>query len=529
VTKKLFISYGREELGFVDDLVGKLKSEGYEVWLDYWELIPGQAWKPQIDKGLKESDVILLIVSEKSVKSPNVKKEWKYFLEENKRPILLIVDAEDIDKDLEKYEWVDFRGSYKAGLKELFSQLKNPIQEEKPVPESGFKAPAIVWFAFLLSILVAILSFSVIWTVLIPWVLAPLPFKVLKRNYNFTQVQTALIALPLAALVSFSVYDSAYLDFAALGGLVAGLVLLFTLRSAGMQRWGKMSAIIPKYINPKDVGDIKPSPVPFFVDYANEDGFVANELRETLEKYGHPQAISINDAQAVFVITSQFKEESSVDPHNHTVYPINIQTNNSWQHPNLGSSQWIDFRAGVRGMNEIAKLLDKPKEMINALGMRPVSSQTVYPPVISTLYYYLLALLVVNIGASLDYLLASDALLDTSEETAGLVLVGFIFSLLLFVGLTFFMLRGMTRRKGLFARFKWILVGIVLIGFILGWQSSLEFLILEDLEAYGLDEPSSLLWVIYSIYFLGIFILSFILFKNRLDIKRWFPGKKRRA
>ncbi len=524
MTNKIFLSYGREELGFVDDLVGKLETEGYDVWLDYRELIPGQSWKEQLEKGKNESDTILLVISKKSVNSQWVKKEWEHFLDSNKRVILLIFDAEDIDEKLEQYEWVDFRGSYKAGLKELFRQLKQQEKEEQPVPESGFKAPTIVWFALGLSIVVALLSFSVIWTVLIPWILVPLPYKILKRNYDFTQTQTALIALPIAAILSFSVYDDPFLDITAVGGFVTGLVLLFTLRSAGMQRWGKLEAIIPKYINPKKVGDIKPSPISFYVDHSVQDRFLADELKETLKEYGHSETEKIQDADSVFVITSQFKTDSDVDPEKQTIYPIIIQTNKTAE--KLGQNQWIDFRPGARGLDVIAKLLDKPKELVKALGMRPVSDQVVYPPVITTLYYYFLMLAVVSIGSSLDYLFASPALLDVSDETAGIVFIGFIVSLILFIGLTFFMIRGMTRRKGLFARFAWIITGIIGMGLLILWQSNLEFLIFEELDFYGLDEPSSFLWVTYMIYFLGIFVLGFILYRNRLDVKRWFPAKK---
>jgi hypothetical protein len=116
--------------------------------------------------------------------------------------------------------------------------------------------------------------------------------------------------------------------------------------------------------------------------------------------------------------------------------------------------------------------------------------------------------------------------MDVSDETAGIVFLGFIVSLVLFVGLTFFMIRGMTRRKGLFARFGWIITGIAGMGLLILWQSNLEYLIFEELDFYGLDEPSSFLWVTYMIYFLGIFVLGFILYRNRLDVKRWFPVKK---
>ena len=44
MTKNIFMSYSRRELGFVDQLVGKLEEQGYGVWLDYRVLIPGSPW-----------------------------------------------------------------------------------------------------------------------------------------------------------------------------------------------------------------------------------------------------------------------------------------------------------------------------------------------------------------------------------------------------------------------------------------------------------------------------------------------------
>ena len=63
MTKNIFMSYSRRELGFVDDLVSKLEGENYYVWLDYRALIPGSPWNVQIEKGLKEADTVLLVVS----------------------------------------------------------------------------------------------------------------------------------------------------------------------------------------------------------------------------------------------------------------------------------------------------------------------------------------------------------------------------------------------------------------------------------------------------------------------------------
>lgn len=528
MTQNIFMSYSRRELGFVDDLVSKLEGENYRVWLDYRVLIPGTPWKGQIAKGLEDSDTVLLVVSKASIASKYVALEWQHFLETDKRVILLVFEAVDLPKELEKYEWVDFRGSYKAGLAELFSQLKKPIQEEHPVPETGFKAPLIVWVAGLLSVIVALLSLSEIWTIFIPWILIPLPYRILKRNFNFTQVQTALWALPFASLLSVVVYDDPSLDAFVWLGLLFGLVLLFVLRSSAMQRWGRPEAIIPKYINPQNPGITNPEPIPFFVDFAPQDRIIAADLTNALKKYGHPQTDRVEDAKAVFALISRFKSDTEADPARQMVFPILIQTNNNIAEK-LSKIQWIDFRPGVRGLDAIAQLLPNPKELLKALGMRPVSSQTVYAPFITALYFFLLFLAVVNIGASLDYIFASDSMIFASDETFGQTILSFIGNMLLISGLTYFMIRGLTTRQGWFTSLRAIVVGLVLLGIFLFWQSVLDGYILTELEEAGEDISDigiNFINLALLIYFLGLGLVTASWFRNRSDARNWFPAKK---
>jgi hypothetical protein len=528
MTKNIFMSYSRRELGFVDDLVGKLESAGFNVWLDYRALVPGSPWKGQIDKGLNEADTVLLVVSRASLASKYVALEWQHFLKTDKRFILLIFEAVDLPKELEKFEWVDFRGSYKTGLTELLSQLKQPVQEEHPIPETGFKAPVIVWAAIAVSVLVALLSFSELWTIFIPFVLVPLPYRIFKRSFNFTQVQTALWALPIASLLSLLVYDDPSLDAMVASGLVFGMILLFIIRSSAMQRWGRPEAIIPKYIDPHDLRIKDPTPTSFYVEYAKEDRQIAEELVKTLKKYGHPQAEKLEDAKAVFVLISQFKSDSEAMPQEQMVFPILVQTNDKISEK-LSNIQWIDFRPGVRGLDTIAQLLPTPKELLKALGMRPVSSQTVYSPVISALYFFIILITVINVGSSLDYVLASEAMWNASDQAFISTIVQFAINLILFSGLAFFMIRGLTTRKGFFSSFGTIIIGIITLGILLLWQSVLDTTILEEMEFAGVDSSEigfSFANMAIFIYFLGIALAGFVMFRNKNDIRNWFPARK---
>ncbi|MBE0673010.1 MAG: toll/interleukin-1 receptor domain-containing protein [Anaerolineales bacterium] len=522
MTKNIFMSYSRRELGFVDDLVHKLEGENYNVWLDYRALIPGSPWNVQIEKGLKEADTVLLVVSKASLSSKYVTLEWQHFLETKKRVILLVFEAVDLPKELEQYEWVDFRGSYKAGLAELFFQLKQPVQEEHPVPEAGFKAPGIVWAAIGVSVVVAFLSLFEYWTLFIPWILIPLPYRIYKRNFNFTEVQTSLLALPIASLLSVLVYDDPSMDIAVWLGLIFGLALILILRSPAMQRWGRPEAIIPKYINPHNANIKDPAPVPFYVDYAFQDRVIAEDLIETLKKYGHPQVDAIQDAKAVFALISQFKSDTEAVPEKQMLFPILIQTNNNIS-AKLSKIQWIDFRPGVRGLDTIAQLLPNPKELLKALGMRPVSSQTVYSPVITGLYYFIIFLTVINVGSSLNYIISPPVSLIPAE------VVEIIVNMALFCGLAYFMVRGLTSRKGLFSSFWQIILGVVGMGLLTLWQRALDENIMNEMADAGIDVSTiafSFVNVAEYIYLTGILAIGFVFLRNRRDVKLWFPAKK---
>jgi hypothetical protein len=295
-----------------------------------------------------------------------------------------------------------------------------------------------------------------------------------------------------------------------------------------MQRWGKPQAIIPKYVNPHDPKIQNPAPTPFYVDYAFQDRVIAEDLIGTLKKYGHPQTDNIQDAKAVLVLISQFKSDTEAVPTKQVVFPVLIQTNDNIT-DKLSNLQWIDYRPGVRGLETIAQLLPNPKELLKALGMRPVSNQKVYPPLITSIYFFIILLSVLNIGASIDYIFSSDAMYNASDQSYVTTIIGFVVNMILFCGLAYFMVRGLTSRKGVFSSFRSILVGIFLLGILLLVQSILDANILQEMENAGFDTSElgiSFANLSYLVYFLGIFAIGFVFLRNRRDAKQWFPAKK---
>ena len=534
MSKNIFISYSRREVGFIDQLVHDLEKQKHEVWLDYRNMIPGTPWLDQIYNGIKNADVILLVVSKASLGSQNVEVEWRRVLEQDKRIILLIFEAVDLPPELEAYEWVDFRGSYKAGVMELCSQLENQIQEEHPVPQTGFKVPFIVWFAAGLSLLTAFFSLYAFWTLLIPLLLIPLPYRIFKRDFNFTQVQSALLILPVALFVSASsVSDETELDNLAnlfLLSLPVIAMMIFALRSSGMQRWGKEQATRPTFSNPLKAESASSKSVSFFIDHATEDHKIADELEKVLTKHGHKQADSIKDAETVFVVLSRFKSDTEADPEHKMVYPLVIQTGDVSQ--KLSRIQWIDLRPGVRRLDVIAKLLSEPAKLLKALGNRPRGNQLILPAPIMAMYYFLILLGTFVLGSFIRMITGlynSQISDDTYFSATDTVIIPYVIIILITALFIFFMVRALLSRQGRLASFWGFTVTIFVLGVLLALQFVLGGLVMEMIYSFDASGDTSAVNVIVfpaATYLIGgMIMLGFLLFRGK-DIMLWFPAKR---
>jgi len=74
---KVFISHAKEDKErFVLDFAEKLRNQGIDVWLDKWEMLPGDSLVDKIfEEGLKNANAIIIVLSNHSVNKPWVKEE----------------------------------------------------------------------------------------------------------------------------------------------------------------------------------------------------------------------------------------------------------------------------------------------------------------------------------------------------------------------------------------------------------------------------------------------------------------------
>jgi len=112
---RVFLCHASQDKQLTRELCEQLLGEGYDVWLDERNLLPGQDWDREIRLAVRESDAIIVLVSHHSVnKIGYVQQELRLVLDAaNERPegsiflVPLLLDDAPIPSRLSKWHWLD--------------------------------------------------------------------------------------------------------------------------------------------------------------------------------------------------------------------------------------------------------------------------------------------------------------------------------------------------------------------------------------------------------------------------------------
>lgn len=536
--KKLFISYSRRQTPFVDRFADYLEDNGYPLWLDYQRLVPARPWLEQIEAGVAESDVVLLIVSKDSIASPNVEPEWRWALKMKKRIVLVIFEATPLPLELQACEWVDFRIWYGNSLKRLKMLIDAPQAGVKSAaPQSGFKASIPFWLALLLSVIVAVGSIPAWWTILVPYILVPLPWGIYQRNYVFSRVVPMLLLLPI-----FTTYSA---TFFVEGGLFHGLqpfyqfllyptffaswLLLILLLTPAIQRRVLPQAARMQFANPLMVDVQTPRPMSFAVDHAPEDARYADDLIHGLGKFGHRLALDGEQAEASFVLISTYKTRTKYEPDHQTVYPIILQATDGIS-TELQRIQWLDFRGGAKHIDKLARLLPEPQRLLKALAVAPSGMQEVFPLAVTALQYFFLFTGMLGFGGLLISVISFATLIlhgDLGTQQIPRLIFAALNGILL-IGTILYSLRGLrSRRHGTAAIYPLVILTIFqgMIYFTnvstIGYSDGRDQMLVNLLTSAAIG--SILTFLVFPIAFL--LVLPLLLLRWN-ELSRWFPRRQ---
>lgn len=130
----VFISYSSKDREFVEKLCKMLIQKHIGVWLDKWEMRPGDSLIDKIQNGLETSSHLLVVLSPNYIQSEWCKKEQNAGIMKEikaKEVILIPILLEDCEIPifLQEKVYADFRKNFYSGFSELIASLSEIANE----------------------------------------------------------------------------------------------------------------------------------------------------------------------------------------------------------------------------------------------------------------------------------------------------------------------------------------------------------------------------------------------------------------
>lgn len=125
----VFISYSSRDRSIVKQISNELRKRKFDIWLDEWEIRVGEQIIQKISEGLESSRYLAIWLSEHSVQSKWVEREWqsKYWDEvDSQLTVVLPLLGEkcDIPTLLKQKKYANFSKSFDDGLSDLLQSIE---------------------------------------------------------------------------------------------------------------------------------------------------------------------------------------------------------------------------------------------------------------------------------------------------------------------------------------------------------------------------------------------------------------------
>jgi hypothetical protein len=109
LTKKIFVSYSRNDIKLVEPIVRILRINTQHVFYDADSIEPGEKWQEKINAAISGATLLVLFWCKHSDQSEEVKQEYTVALRNGKQILPVLLDNTPLRAELSEFQWIDFR------------------------------------------------------------------------------------------------------------------------------------------------------------------------------------------------------------------------------------------------------------------------------------------------------------------------------------------------------------------------------------------------------------------------------------
>src|SRR5215472_6297512 len=132
----VFVSHGSEDKPWVRTLAENLERLGLRVWLDEWQMVPGDVLVHGLDEGILRSRSGVLVCSPEAMVKPWVRAEYAAMMtravQGRQRLVPVLYREVELPPLLAARLWVDFRGADGEEYLRRVRELARAVREERP-------------------------------------------------------------------------------------------------------------------------------------------------------------------------------------------------------------------------------------------------------------------------------------------------------------------------------------------------------------------------------------------------------------
>jgi len=138
----VFLSHSAKDKVVVRELAERLRSEGLKVWFDEWEIRPGDSIPAAIERGLEQTQTMVLCMSKSGFASDwvNLERQTALFRDPTnarRRFIPVRLDDSAVPSTLQRFMYVDWRGRSDREFERLLAACRGQIDMSRRSAELG--------------------------------------------------------------------------------------------------------------------------------------------------------------------------------------------------------------------------------------------------------------------------------------------------------------------------------------------------------------------------------------------------------
>lgn len=135
-----FLSYARKDEGFALRFADDLIAAGASVWVDQYDIHPSQHWDRAVETAVRGCSGVIVILSPRSVASPNVADEVSVAIDDAKAVIPVLIEPCKLPLRMTRMQFIDATQDYAGALARCLAAIR-AAQPTQSLPFADLAAP----------------------------------------------------------------------------------------------------------------------------------------------------------------------------------------------------------------------------------------------------------------------------------------------------------------------------------------------------------------------------------------------------